>query len=250
VQRTRSGCPAGVGPARRQVRPPRRVYVGYGRGMRFGLVLAFILVLGAPASASSLLAETFQSIWMVDDAVPGHARLLLQPELKYGELGGFALSPDGRTLAYERTPSPGALRPPPTELHVAAVDGRGDKLLIRGRLFDPPGWTPDGSHVTYVLERVVGQVPHFDTWMVPLGGGAPSKLRDDAEDVVYSADGSRLAFSTLTVTPSGVSSTVTELDLGDGLDRFLRRRRAACMVAGWPEARVRQRARPSRAGLR
>jgi Tol biopolymer transport system component len=74
------------------------------------------------------------------------------------------VSPDGTKIAYFALPRPRRFDPdappPPARIHVANLDGSGDRALTprRRRSFDPD-WSPEGSRIAYTEVRFVGRPP-------------------------------------------------------------------------------------------
>jgi Tol biopolymer transport system component len=72
------------------------------------------------------------------------------------------VSPDGTRIAYFGVPRPRRLNPdvppPPERIHVANLDGSGDRAITprRRRSLDPD-WSPDGSRLAYTEARLVGR---------------------------------------------------------------------------------------------
>ncbi len=111
-----------------------------------------------------------------------------------------SLSPDGRMVAFKRGTN---------TAQAGAVDdflGAGQiyvKLLPGGdavQLTNAPGskyapvFTPDGSRVAYTQLASVGNSLSWDTWTVPVLGGAPTRLLPNASGLAWLAPG-RVLFS-------------------------------------------------------
>src|SRR5688500_8654885 len=67
------------------------------------------------------------------------------------------VSPDGTKIAYftiKRTPFDDAAPPPPNRIHVANLDGGGDRAITpRRQLSIDPDWSPDGRRIAYMQAR-------------------------------------------------------------------------------------------------
>src|SRR5215467_1668377 len=95
-----------------------------------------------------------------------------------------AISPDGRYLAY--------VDPRGTFLREIATDEAHGLLLPQGFQVHHLSWFPDGSHL--LTEAVAGGEERSSLWNLPLLGGAPRRLVDDAEAGSVSPDGKQVAF--------------------------------------------------------
>jgi Tol biopolymer transport system component len=95
-----------------------------------------------------------------------------------------AASPDGKTIAFmsDRDGVP--------RIWLKQVAGGGELALTEGR-DDSPRFSPDGSTLLFV--RTVGTAS--SVYRVPLLGGDPRKLIDDATGADWSPDGRRLGFT-------------------------------------------------------
>jgi Tol biopolymer transport system component len=98
-------------------------------------------------------------------------------------------SPDARRIAFVSTRSGGA------ELWVADRDGaNAQQLTTFGRAaIRQPRWSPDGARLL-ISAAVNGQL---DLYLVDVGGGALTRLTDDAEDEIapaWSHDGAAVLF--------------------------------------------------------
>jgi DNA-binding winged helix-turn-helix (wHTH) protein/Tol biopolymer transport system component len=95
-----------------------------------------------------------------------------------------AISPDGRYLAY--------IDPRGTFLREIATDESHALSLPEGFRVHHVSWYPDGGHL--LAQAVAGAEERPALWNIPLLGGAPRKLVDDAEAGSISPDGKQLAF--------------------------------------------------------
>jgi Tol biopolymer transport system component/DNA-binding winged helix-turn-helix (wHTH) protein len=140
------------------------------------------------------------------DVVSGVKTALTPPATSSDILPAF--SPDGRTLAFNRTLAPGG----PFVHVVPLVGGKPRKLAAtsfpRGRL----AWTPGGDEILFAavpLARDGGQPrpsaaagrANASLWRVPANGGEARLLAgsENAVDVALSADGHRLVYSRGTI---------------------------------------------------
>lgn len=138
--------------------------------------------------------------------------------------GAAALSPDGRSVAYERRrASAGPQDSSAPQLVVAGIDGR-DPHKISGPLGGAmPAWSPDGTRIAFGNRRGLWTVDSSgrDLRTLDVAGGCPS----------WSPDGTRIAFCGV-----GASTDATGVWIvgADGSNpRQLTRPAAQDVVAGW-----------------
>jgi len=109
-------------------------------------------------------------------------------------VGGAAISPDGRQIAFAEESRRG------TRLYVAGTQGGGARVLaasleVRGE----PAWSRDGTAITVAALGVKGR----RLFSVPVDGGAPRVLVDaEAINPLWSSDGKLLVYSDTGVGPT------------------------------------------------
>src|SRR5580704_15484277 len=119
-----------------------------------------------------------------------------------------ALSPDGRMLAFIRGSNPFLT---PGQIYVKLLpDGEPVELTHDWRIKLGPTFSPDGSRIAY------GTGPPWDTWEVPVLGGAPRLLLPHASSLTWIEGGKRLLFSE---TRNGMHMAVVSTDPGRGQAR-------------------------------
>jgi len=98
-----------------------------------------------------------------------------------------ALSPDGRMLAFIRGNDPFLST---GDVYIKLLpDGEPVQLTHDGKLKLSPVFSPDGSRIAY------GTVDPWDTWVVPVLGGAPHLMLPNSSSLTWIAGGKRLLFS-------------------------------------------------------
>jgi dipeptidyl aminopeptidase/acylaminoacyl peptidase len=114
-------------------------------------------------------------------------------------LGGFALSPDGHSVAYavsawDRSGDVPARR---SHLWLVPSDGGTPKQLTFGdRGESSPRWSPDGKTLSFVAVRG-GSDESPQIWLLPADGGEAHVLthaKEGVETYAWSPDGSRIAY--------------------------------------------------------
>jgi serine/threonine protein kinase len=129
------------------------------------------------------------------------------PEVRYLTYSGHdltpAASPDGRTVAF-RSDRDGRAR-----IWLKQLATGTESPLTEGPFDDSPSFSPDGSVVLFT--RFAG--PSGTLFRVPLLGGEPRRLLDDAAQGAWSPDGSRLAFIRAEQASPG-KTTVSSLMVG------------------------------------
>ena len=121
-----------------------------------------------------------------------------------------AISPDGKYLAFtdrmnkirvrllktgetRTVPEPESLKASSVDWTVAAWFPDGTRFLVNAVTPNANTWSPGSTR--YIFPRTPA-AHERSTWTVSLLGGAPRKLRDDAEGFSVSPDGSMIAFGT------------------------------------------------------
>jgi len=179
---TLTGVPAGEAGPRRGVAPwlaALLVLVGMAGGY-------LVARLTAPSSGESTIRVTALS----------HGNRDQEP----------AASPDGRMIAFS------AMRQSGQNIWLMDLTTRGEVRLTEGS-DGLPRFAPDGGSVLFT--RSSGG--RRSLWRVPVVGGAPRLLIDDASDADWSPDGARIAFMRATV-DSGRSESRLMIAKSDGTE--------------------------------
>lgn len=112
--------------------------------------------------------------------------LTTPPDGSVGDLKA-ALSPDGSTLAFIRSPILGV-----EDIHLMDADGGGRRLTADNLKIHGFDWTPDGRHLVFSSNR--GGL--FSLWRIPVGGGDPAWLGVSGGDLNAPSvgEGGRIAY--------------------------------------------------------
>jgi Tol biopolymer transport system component len=118
------------------------------------------------------------------------SRLRQLTRFRSGDLGRPALSPDGKSVVFDRAKTARG----DSDLWIVASDGRGLRDLTPGPSDDTsPSWSPDGTKVIFAS----GRSGAYDIFVMKANGTGMLQLSDrgrgDAEPV-FSRDGKRVAF--------------------------------------------------------
>jgi len=170
----------------RAVRPRRLTSIGIAAGA--------VLVVGA---AGALVVP-----WLRQSAMtPIH--------VEYTQLTNFAdsavqptISPDGRMLTFLRTEEPVLVGPGQIYLKLLSGEGEPKALTNDDVMKMEPRFSPEGTRITYT-EALTDPATafRFETWAVPVLGGAPQRLLSNAEGLTWiprAAGQPRVLFSELT----------------------------------------------------
>jgi Tol biopolymer transport system component len=143
-------------------------------------------------------------------------------------VGGPALAPDGRRIAFTAEDARGT-RLYVGDAHLAGARSVSESLVVRGA----PAWSPDGRSIVVAMLR--GDVPRLVR--VPLDGGPPTPLIDTYSlNPAWSPDGTFLVYASADDGPDFTLDAIA----ADGTPRVLppiRLPRAARRVAFTPDGR-------------
>src|SRR5207249_3480806 len=114
------------------------------------------------------------------------------------------VSPDGRTVAYVVWSIDKDANEYRSAIWLAPIDGSAvPRQFTSGTTRDAaPRWSPDGERLAFTSKRAGD---HMQLFVMPIGGGEPSKLTDlkeDVTDVVWAPDGTRIAFASRVPDPA------------------------------------------------
>jgi Tol biopolymer transport system component len=134
------------------------------------------------------------------------------------------VSPDGTRIAYFGVPRPKVLdedRPPPPErLHVASIDGSGDRAITPSsvRSIDPD-WSPDGTRLVYAETRITGPRSADNRLMIVNADGSGRRVLTpfagtNEINPKWMPDGQTIVFETLKQT--GTKSDIVAIDAAGG----------------------------------
>ena len=103
-----------------------------------------------------------------------------------------SLSPDGRMVTFIRGDSDFPWR---GEVYVKLLSG-GDAVRLTTGVAPryAPVFTPDGSHIAYTQNTRAAGSATWDTWMVPIGGGEPTRMLPNSAGLIW-IDPQHLLFS-------------------------------------------------------
>jgi Tol biopolymer transport system component len=164
-----------------------------GRAMALGAIAA-VAVAGAVAAV----------VWMRPAATPAARSEWIQITNLPDSVTQPSLSADGKMLTFVRGPSTFVGR---GEIYVKLLpDGDPEPLTRDGLSKMSPVFSPDGSRIAYT-------VGGWDTWVVPVGGGAPRRWLPNASGLTW-IDKGRVLFSEIRKDPHMVIVTAEESRAG------------------------------------
>lgn len=137
------------------------------------------------------------------DAITGSMRIL--KSLDWRGPGKMSFSPDGKYLAFDLPASESA---PQRDIHVLAIDGSAESVLVRHAAEDVVmGWAPDGKYVLFASDRTGNR----SLWLAPVEDGKPA-----GEAVLVRRDTEFAASDPLGFTQNGAflySSNLSPMDM-------------------------------------
>ena len=147
---------------------------------------------GVPLTAGNrLIFVHANALWSAPEAGPGLAQQLTPQGIF---VGGFAVSPDGHSVAFVDSIH-GAL-------HVIRSDGQSDTTIVAGhglQMLGEPVWSPDAAQIAYAVNSTSGPVLHLinssgTNDRVISTAGSSSGSVSSFEQVIWSGDALRVAW--------------------------------------------------------
>ena len=113
--------------------------------------------------------------------------------ISFARIGGFAVSPDGKLVAYEVTRFDRNENSSNTDIYVVPVAGGTPWAFVRSDADDSsPAWTSDGKRLVFISDRDgTSQI-----WVIPVDGGEAKKITDvptGVSNFTLSSDGRTIA---------------------------------------------------------
>lgn len=174
-------------PAEMSAAAPISLTTGTGYSPRLGAnYLLYVSATGTSESIWKVAGETSTELWN------GQGTRIL---------GGPAISPDGRSVAFSVSEKGQTL------LYVMQADGTNARVVADSlNLQGDPAWTPDGRSITSAV--VEHGVPHL--FRIPIDGRSPTVfVQDYSVDPVWSPDGSFAAYTGPDIGTTFVAKAVT-----------------------------------------
>jgi eukaryotic-like serine/threonine-protein kinase len=130
------------------------------------------------------------SIYLLSRDTLKKRKLTSPPARNFGDYDP-AFSPDGKTLAFIRSPAINI-----GDIYLVSSDGGESRRLTfdNRNIVDSLAWTPDGREIVFISNRAVG----FSFWRFPIVGGTPERLAavgDNVLEPAISRQGNRLAYT-------------------------------------------------------
>ncbi len=166
-------------------------------------ILAAIVILSfAVAAAAGAAPQANQRPITFDDLI------------SFGRIGAFAVSPDGKLVAFELTRFDKNANSSNTDIWLVPVAGGAPRAFVRSDDDDSsPAWTADGAGLAFLSDRDgTSQV-----WIIPAGGGEAKKITaipTGISSFVLSPDGRSIAV-TSSVYPECADMPCNEKTLAD-----------------------------------
>jgi dipeptidyl aminopeptidase/acylaminoacyl peptidase len=134
--------------------------------------------------------------------------------ISFGRIGAFAVSPDGKLVAFELTRFDKDDNSSNTDIYLVPVAGGKPWAFVRSDADDSsPAWSADGARLAFLSDRGgTSQV-----WVIPVDGGEAKKITDiptGVSNFVWSPDGRTIAL-TSSVYPECADMKCNEKTLGD-----------------------------------
>jgi dipeptidyl aminopeptidase/acylaminoacyl peptidase len=115
--------------------------------------------------------------------------------ISLGRIGGFAVSPDGKLVAFELTRFDKDQNSSNTDIYLVPVAGGEPWAFVRSDADDSsPAWSPDGRELAFISDRDGSS----QIWVIRADGGEARKITDvptGVSNFVLSPDGRTIALT-------------------------------------------------------